>query len=135
MPGFTYESETWTRKVPLKYEVGDEKAKDIVIDYTTVSLTGSRRILPAGSLVTKISASGKYGPYDKTETDGRESVAEGSAFFTRSAVDATLMDQATGGWFFDCVFDKSELTMNGLSLHGTSLTTLVAAFPQCTFDD
>ena len=133
--GMTYVSETWTRKVPLKYEHGDEKADDIVIDYSTVSLTDSRRILPAGSLVTKITASGKYGPYDKTESDGRESVVEGSAYFTKSALDCTLMDQTTGGWFMDCVFDKSELTMNGLSLHGASLTTLVAAFPQCTFSD
>jgi hypothetical protein len=47
----------------------------------------------------------------------------------------TLGDKAIGGWFMDCVFDKSELTPNGVSLHGTSLTSLKAALPQNIFSD
>jgi len=126
----------WDRARPLKYVVGDEKAKTVVVDNDTVTADAkSRKRVTGGSLLCKITASGLYGPYSKTATDGRQTLADGSAVITRRGLDVTLGDRAIAGLFADCVFDKSALTLSGVSLHGASLTSLKAAFPQCTFDD
>ena len=78
---------------------------------------------------------GKYGPYLKTATDGRQTPAEGETIFSWEAHDVTLGDRAVAGLYAQCVFDKSELTMGGYSVHGSSLTNLKAFFPSCVFDD
>jgi hypothetical protein len=130
---------TQNRPRPLKSQSGDEKAKSIVLYSSVVELnTNSQRIVNGGTLLCKITSGlgvDKYGPYLKTASDGRQTVAELSAFFNELGHDVTLGDKGVEGLFADCVFDKSELAMGGLSLHGASLTTLKAAFPQCTFDD
>lgn len=130
---------TQDRPRPLKYHTGAEVAKTITIYSSTVSLdSDSRRLIDAGELLVKITSgtgADKYGPYSKTATDGRGSVSENAAAFAVAGHDVTLGDKAIGGWFAMCVFDKSELTMNGCSLHGSPLTTLKTAFPQCSFED
>ena len=79
--------------------------------------------------------SDSYGPYDKTASDGRESPAEGGAAFTWEAHDVTLGDRHAAGLYAQCVFDTSELQMNGYNLHGTPLANLKTYFPSCVFDD
>jgi hypothetical protein len=127
---------SWDKARPLKYVAGDEKAETVIVDNDTVTADAkARKRLAGGNLLCKITASGLYGPYDKSASDGRETLAEGSAVITWRGVDVTLGDKAVAGLFADCVFDLSELTLNGVSLHGTSLTSLKNAFPQCTFSD
>jgi len=132
-------SNTQNRPRPLKFVAGDEKAKTVVVYASTVALDDdTRRLVVGGTLLCKITSgtgADAYGPYLKTASDGRQTLAELSAVVTWRGHDVTLGDKAVEGLFADCVFDKSELTMGGVSLHGASLTSLKAAFPQCTFDD
>lgn len=134
-----YESNAWRNKHPLKSVSGNERAKTVVVAASTVALDSkSRRRLSPGTFLVQI-ASGhnatKYGPYDKTATDGRQAPAEGGVVFSWEAHDVTLFDRAAAGLYAQCVFDQSELTMDGYSLHGTPLTNLKAMFPSCVFDD
>ena len=134
-----YETNEWANKSPLKGVFGNERAKTLVIAASTVpNDTKSRKRISPGSFYVKVTSGdhvGKYGPYDKTASDGRQSPAEGGVVVTWEAHDVTLGDRAAAGLYAQCVFDKSELTMNGYSLHGTPLTNLKAMFPSCVFDD
>jgi hypothetical protein len=130
---------THNRPRPLKYKTGAEKANTVVIYASTISFDDDgRRLLPGGSLLCKITSGAgadRYGPYSKTASDGRGSLTELAAVITEVGHDVTLGDRAVEGLYADCVFDKSELTLYGVSLHGTPLTSLKSAFPQATFDD
>ena len=124
----------------LKYRYGDEKAKSIVVGSSVVTLdSDDRRLIANGELLCEITSGhleGKYGPYLATASDGRESMTLDKAVIATEGLELTLnIDRATAGWFADCVFDRSELTLGGASEFGTGLTTLRTAFPQCTFDD
>lgn len=56
------------------------KRVGITIDYTTVTADADgRRIIKGGTVLGKITASGKYAPYDNTLANGRE-VATGLLF-------------------------------------------------------
>lgn len=44
----------------------------VTIDAETVTAVGGKKILPIGTPLGKIPATGKYGPYDAGATDGRE---------------------------------------------------------------
>lgn len=134
-----YESNDWANVSPLKSVHGNERKKTVTVYASTVTTdTQSRRRLSPGTFLVKIDSgtgAGKYGPYLKTATDGRQTPAEGEVVFTWEAHDVTLGDRAAAGLYAQCVFDKSELTMGGYSLHGTSLTNLKSFFPSCVFDD
>lgn len=134
-----YESNTWANISPLKSETGNERKKPVTIYASTVTVDSKlRRRLSPGTFMAKITSGtgiNKYGPYLKTATDGRQSPAEDGVAFTWEAHDVTLFDRAVAGLYAQCVFDKSELTMGGYSLHSTSLTNLKAMFPSCVFDD
>ena len=134
-----YADNSFDRPRPLKYQTGAEVAKTAVVYASTVALDDdSRRLIPGGSLLCKITSGlgeDKWGPYAKTASDGRESVALDNAVIAWRGYDVTLMDKPIEGLFANCVFDKSELTTNGVSLHGTSLTSLKNAFPNSIFDD
>lgn len=139
MAWVNYRDMSWTRKQPLKYRSGDEKADSVVVYSSVVTLDDdARRLVPSGTVLCKITSGvgdGKYGPYSKTASDGRESLAADYVVVAVEGSDVTLGDKAVGGWFQDCVFDLSELTTNGVSKHGASLTSLKAALPQCSFRD
>lgn len=134
-----YETNTWANKSPLKSVVGNERKKTVTIYASTVADdTKSRKRLSPGTFLVKIDSgtgAGKYGPYLKTATDGRQTPVEGEVVFTWEAHDVTLGDRAVAGLYAQCVFDMSELTMGGYSLHSTSLTNLKSYFPSCVFDD
>jgi len=134
-----YEENSWANKSPLKSSSGNERAKTVVIASSTVTTdTKSRRQLSPGTFLVKITSGdqiNKYGPYLKTASDGRESPAEAGVAFSVEAHDVTLGDRAGAGFYAQCVFDQSELTMGGYSLHSTSLTSLKGFFPSCVFDD
>ena len=131
-----YITNDWDKARPLKFETGAEVAKSVVVDNDTAHLSPqSQRLVTGGSLLCEIAATGLFGPYDKAASDGRESLTAGKCVVTRRGLDVTLYDRAVAGLYHNCVFDLSELTLNGVSAHGASLTSLEAAFPQCTFDD
>jgi hypothetical protein len=140
MTGFLkYYDHDYDRHQPLKYRHGDEKAKSVVVYSSVVSLDDdSRRLVNRGAILCEITSGdgdGKYGPYLKTAADGRQTLARGSCVVASKGLDVTLGDRPIGGWFADCIFDKSELTTGGISTYGTSLTSLQTAFAQCEFED
>ena len=130
---------TQNRPRPLKYVVGAEIAKTAVVYSSTVELSSdSRRLVPGGTLLTQITSGAgadKYGPYSGTATDGRQTITAGSVCITQRGHDVTLGDKAVERLYAMCVFDMSELTMGGYSLHSAPLTALRAALPSCVFDD
>jgi hypothetical protein len=129
----------WKNKRPLKYQNGSERAETVMLACSTVALdTKLRRRLSPGTLLCKMTSGhlqNSYGPYDKTATNGRQTISAGDAKISWEAHDVTLFDRAVAGLYAQCVFDLSELTLNGVSLHGASLTSLKNAFPTCTFAD
>lgn len=138
--GFKYYDRDFDRHQPLKYRYGDEKAKTVVVGSSVVSLdSDDRRLVNRGELLVEITSghlTGKYGPYSKTASDGRQNLDRNKAVVTTRGLELTLgIDKEVGGWFADCVFDLSELTLNGASESSTGLGNLRTAFPQCTFDD
>ena len=137
--GSYYEENEWANKAPLKYQTGGEVAKTVTVAASTVTAdSSSRKRISPGTLLVKIDSgdhTGKYGPYDGTATDGRQTPAADEVVFTVEAHDVTLMDRAVAGWYAMAVFDKSELTMGGFNLHGTPLANLKTYFPTCVFDD
>ena len=140
MTGFLkYYDHDYQRHQPLKFQHGDEKAKSVVVYSSVVTLDDdNRRLVARGEVLSEITSgtgSGKYGPYLKTASDGRESLTKGKVIVATAGLDVTLGDRPLGGWFADCVFDLSEMTLNGVSDHGAGVTALETAFPQCVFDD
>jgi len=138
--GFKYYDRDYQRHQPLKYRYGDEKAKTVVVGSSVVSLdSDDRRLVNRGELLVEITSGhleGKYGPYLKTATDGRGTLSRNKAVVATRGLELTLsVDREVGGWFADCVFDMSEMTLGGVSTSSTGQTSLRTAFPQCTFDD
>jgi len=123
-------------KAPLKYVSGAEVAKDVVIDYSTVSTdTWGRRLVVKGEVLCRITASGKYGPYSTSASDGRQTISAPSSGTIQTVVaaedaDVQLGNKGIGGWYHNCVFDYSELTR-----HSAGRSSLEDAFPTSTFDD
>jgi hypothetical protein len=82
------------------------KTGGITIDWSTVAaVSGSDASLPDGSIVrigtkylrygqviTKITATGKFGPYDSAAADGRQLLARGNAFI----MDETVTEFSAG---------------------------------------
>ena len=132
----TYYDNDYQRHQPLKMRYGDEKSKSIVVYASVVTLDDdSRRLINRGEVLCEITSGtgdGKYGPYSGTATDGRENLTNKLTVVAQVGLDVTLGDRPVAGWFADCVFDVSELTLNGISMHSTDLEE---AFPQCTFSD
>lgn len=135
-----YYNRDYDRHQPLKYRYGDEKAKTVVVGASVVSLdSDDRRLVNRGELLVEITSGhlqGKYGPYSKTASDGRQNLTRNKAVVATRGLELTLgKDREVGGWFADCVFDLSEMTLNGVSDSLSGQTDLRTAFPQCTFDD
>jgi hypothetical protein len=138
--GLKYYDRDHQRHQPLKYRYGDEKAKTVVVGSSVVSLdSDDRRLVNRGELLVEITSghlTGKYGPYSKTASDGRESLSINKAVVATRGLELTLgIDKEVGGWFADCVFDMSEMTLNGVSTSSSGQTDLRTAFPQCSFED
>jgi hypothetical protein len=138
--GFKTYDRDYQRHQPLKYRYGDEKAKTVVVGASTVALdSDDRRLVARGELLVEITSGhldGKYGPYLKTASDGRQSLSRDAAVIATQGLELTLgIDRVLAGWFADCVFDLSEMTLNGVSDSSSGQANLRTAFPQCTFDD
>lgn len=138
--GLKYYDRDYQRHQPLKYRYGDEKARNVVVGSSVVALdSDDRRLVNRGELLVEITSGhleGKYGPYLKTASDGRQTLARNKAVIATQGLELTLsVDKPVAGWYMDCVFDLSELTLGGVSPHSSGLTSLRTALPQNTFDD
>ena len=124
---------------PLLHWTGAELADSVVIHASVVTAdSASRRIVPAGGLLLKITsghALNKYGPYLKTASDGRQTLTKNASVVTTAARETTLGDKSVAGYYGQSSFDLSQLTTYGVSKHGASLTALEAVFPTCSFRD
>jgi len=99
----------------------------------------ARRLLGAATIMCKITsgaATGKYGPYLKTATDGRQTVsASNQAYVLLDGYDVTNGDKAVAGLWMGCVFDTSEIVgQNAISDNSTMRTALKTAFPLAYWD-
>jgi uncharacterized protein (DUF433 family) len=120
----------------------------VTIDWTTVAaVAGSdvtfldgvlvqigEKALRYGQVLTKITASGKYGPYDPAATDGRQLLVVGEAFFLNETAreDDVASDHPAvcyGGLCFLSRFIQSGVAAASLAL-GPTLANLLATFPQ-----
>ncbi len=126
--------DTVSGKAPLKYQTGAEIAKPVTVDATFVTADAyARKLIVKGELLTKITASGLYAPYDRTASNGLQTITEGSVVIAAEDADVQLGDKAIGGFAHNCWFDASECTLHMGS--GAYLATLKTAFPTCTWDD
>lgn len=94
----------------------------ITVDYTTVAADGDgNRLLKAGQPMGRIAASGKYGPYDVTDTLGRET----AVCLLAEAVDCTLGDE------FASAVDEARVVEGRLPVAITA--AIKADLPHITF--
>lgn len=129
----------WRRRRALKYRVGDERMESLVLYSSTVTPDDrARRVLSPATILCEITSglgAGKYGPYDKTASDGRQTIGTANQpFVLLVGYDVTLGDRSVEGLWMDCVFNWPEIVaVNGLSDNATQKGLLKAAFPQCAF--
>lgn len=137
-----YENLDWKLRQPLKYRTGGEIVENIVLASGSITAdSAGRKLLAKGEVVVKITSgddSGKWGPYLKTASDGTQTVDStviNSVGIMAEGHDLALGDEAGACFLAFAAFDKSELTLNGISWHGTPLSNLKAAFPTCIWLD
>ena len=132
--GVKYTTTSLTTKKVLQYRTGTEHIESIVVSAATVTAGGDgRKVLEAGSLLCRITASSKFGPYASGASDGRQTLGAPDdtgirAVILTNALDVTDGDKPLGGYYGMCSFDASELTLFGATLANTR-----AAFPTCAF--
>ena len=124
---------SWLRRNPLKYRNGAEFIETLVVYASTVTAdSDGRRLLPAGTIMCEITSGtgdGKYGPYAKTASDGRQTIGSTvQPYVLLEGLDVSLGDLPAGGLWANCVFNTSEiLSVNGIST--ANLSDLKTAFP------
>jgi len=136
----------WLRRQPFKHRTGREAVRSVMaLASTVVADSDGRRLLPAGTVLCKITsghayeaAAPFYGPYTKDASDGRESIDAGSAVILDTGVEVTIGNTAVGGVHGFAEFDldyiqDDDAAGDAVSKHGTTLTALEDAFPTCIF--
>ncbi len=130
---------SWVRKKVLKYRNGVEPAETLLVYSSCVTPNAdARRLLSAGTILCEITTgagTGKYGPYLKTASDGRQTLdATNQAYVLLVGKDVTLGDTAVEGLWTQCVFERSTLNeVNGISATAAQLALLKVAFPNVEF--
>jgi hypothetical protein len=133
------------------------KVGGATIDWTTVAIPGANVNLPDGSVIlagqaylrygqvmTRITASGKFGPYDPAAADGRQTLVRGQCFI----LDATVTQYKAGTGLIGGVNDHigmlieagevypDKILHSGVAAHtlalGPTFAELLAAFPAIT---
>lgn len=103
---------------------------DVVLKDNTVVAVGQKG-LRYGQPLTKITASGKYGPYDSAATDGRQTLARGACFILNQTI---LQNGTLPGLPLDAtdhppgVFDTGRVWQDRI-IAGSSAHELGAAGP------
>jgi hypothetical protein len=137
----------------LATEEHHRKPHGMTVDWSTVAaVSGSdyvaedsvtvpigKKCLKVGQLLTKITASGKFGPYDPADALGRQLLVRGDAFLVNRLileedVNSDHPDVIDGGivWF-------DRLIQSGVGAHslaaGPTRAELEALFPLLTYHD
>lgn len=125
------------------------KTAGVTIDWATVAaVAGSdvtwldnfvvkvgEKALRYGQVITKITASGKYGPYDPAAVDGRQTLARGSAYVLNESYkeDDTASDHPPGAFDGGHVFLDRILHSGGGAASlaaGPTEANLLTTFPR-----
>jgi hypothetical protein len=88
-----------------------------------------------GQVVCRITANGKFGPYDPLAADGRQLLVEGDCFFlNRTVLELDPAGDHGGVACYGGLAFKSRLIQSGVGAHslaaGPTLAELLAAFPE-----
>jgi len=128
----------------------EAKAAGVTVDWTTVTaISGSdvtyedgvivkvgEKALRYGQLLTKITASGLYGPHDPAAADGRQTLTKGAAFLVNHTMkendrNSDHPEVIYGGLVFK---DRLIATTGAASLAaGPTFTNLEALFPRLAY--
>lgn len=133
---------------------GEWKVGGITIDWTTIAaVSGSdvtltdgtviqigKKYIRWGQVMTKITASGKFGPYDPAASDGRQTLTRGECFLINQAIINTnvlgfnvdeidFKGALEGGTVFFDRLIQSGVAAASLAA-GPTLANLTAAFPR-----
>ncbi len=128
---------------------GRQKVAGVTIDWSTVPAAGGdttltdgtvikagEKFIRYGTVIAKITASGKFGPYDAAALDGRDTLVRGECFIVEETIVEKQMHSLyapggvyDGGIFFlaRCVNNAGDLTTN------PTRTQMEAAFPDVTW--
>lgn len=129
-----YYDYAWKHRKPLKYRTGAEPLETVVVYSSTVTADeDGRRLLAGGTVLCEITSGlgdGKYGPYVKTASDGRQTIgATNQPYVMLDGLEVTLGDMPTAGLWAHCVLNTTEIEdVNGIS--HANLSTLKTAFPK-----
>ncbi|HNT78502.1 MAG TPA: hypothetical protein PKH77_26110 [Anaerolineae bacterium] len=123
----------WKHRQPLKYRSGAEPVETLVVYAAAVKADANgRRVFAAGTILCEITSGpgiGKYGPYDPTATDGRQTIgAANQPYVAIEGLDVTLGNLPVGGLWAQCVFNTAEIESVNAIPH-TELGALKTAFP------
>ena len=128
---------SWKHRKPLKYRTGAEPVETLILYSSCVTADAdARKLIHAATILCEITSGagdGKYGPYDKTASDGRQTIgATNQPYVAVEGMDVTLGDKPIGGYWAMAIFNASELyDVNSISI--ADLSTLKTAFPNAEF--
>lgn len=121
----------------------------VTVDWTTIAAVGAdttfqdgvlvaagEKALRYGQVLTKITASGQYGPYDPAAVDGRQTLAAGSAFIVNETVKENDLHSnhppvIEGGKVWQARLLQSGVGAASLAA-GPTLAALLAVLPRLT---
>jgi hypothetical protein len=102
----------------------------VTIDHTTVTPdSDGRKRLPVGTPLGKITATGKYGPWDTDATDGRQT----AVCMLGENVDFELDKSGKFGDQVATAFDWARVISDRLPIDSADLAALKAQLPNITF--
>ncbi len=102
----------------------------VTIDHTTVTPdSDGRKRLPVGTPLGKITATGKYGPWDEDATDGRQT----AVCMLGENVDFELDKSGKFGDQVATAFDWARVISDRLPIDSADLAALKEQLPNITF--
>jgi hypothetical protein len=124
------------------------KAAGVTIDWSTVAAVAGadvtledgvlvkigEKFLRFGQVIAKITASGKYGPWDIAAADGRQLLVQGDAFILLETVKENDLHSDHPPVLYGGLCFKSRIIQSGVAAHtlalGPTLAELLALFPR-----
>jgi hypothetical protein len=122
---------------------GADTCRSVTLDVSTfaaVHVTTGNGGIPSGTVLAKITASGKYGPYDPAAADGREIEANCLFLFSKTKVGdgsgadlATAADVGAAG-LWEGIIKESRLPAFAGTVAGELHADVKAAMTHCRFE-
>lgn len=102
----------------------------VTLDHTTVTADGDgKKVLKIGTPLGKITATGKYGPWDKDATDGRQT----AVCMLGENVDFEIDKSGKFGDQVATAFDWARVISDRLPIDSADLAALKEQLPNITF--